>query len=68
MGVIADDLDGNGSYDLFLTHLMNEANTLYGNLGGAAGFKDMSGFQRPRALEHAVHRLRCRRARRRIGR
>jgi hypothetical protein len=43
MGVIADDLDGNGSYDLFLTHLMNEANTLYGNLGGAAGFQDVSG-------------------------
>jgi len=43
MGVIADDLNGNGSYDLFLTHLMNEANTLYGNLGGAAGFQDQSG-------------------------
>ena len=43
MGVIADDLDGNGTYDLFLTHLMSEANTLYGNLGGAAGFQDMSG-------------------------
>ena len=43
MGVIADDLDGNGTDDLFLTHLMSEANTLYGNLGGAAGFQDMSG-------------------------
>ena len=43
MGIVADDLDGNGTYDLFLTHLMNEANTFYGNLGGAAGFQDMSG-------------------------
>jgi hypothetical protein len=43
MGVIADDLNGNGNHDLFLTHLMNEANTLYGNLGGAAGFQDLSG-------------------------
>ena len=44
MGVIADDLDGNGTYDLFLTHLMNEANTFYGNLGGAAGYQDLSGL------------------------
>jgi hypothetical protein len=43
MGVIAEDLDGNGSSDLFLTHLMSEANTLYGNLGGAAGYQDLSG-------------------------
>jgi hypothetical protein len=43
MGVIAEDLDGNGTLDLFLTHLMNEANTLYGNLGGTAGFQDVSG-------------------------
>jgi len=43
MGVIADDLDGNGHFDLFLTHLLNEANTLYGNLGGTAGFQDVSG-------------------------
>ncbi len=43
MGVISDDLDGNGAYDLFMTHLMNEANTLYSNLGGTAGFKDQSG-------------------------
>ena len=43
MGVLAEDLDGNGTFDLFLTHLMNEANTLYGNLGGAAGFTDVSG-------------------------
>lgn len=43
MGVIADDLDGNGTYDLFLTHLMNEANTFYGNLGANLGFQDVSG-------------------------
>jgi hypothetical protein len=43
MGVIAEDLDGSGSPDLFLTHLMNEANTLYSNLGGTAGFQDTSG-------------------------
>ena len=43
MGVIADDLDGNGTYDLFLTHLMNEANTFYGNLGATGGFQDVSG-------------------------
>jgi hypothetical protein len=43
MGVIGEDLDGNGTFDLFLTHLMNEANTLYSNLGGVAGFRDVSG-------------------------
>ncbi len=43
MGVVAEDFDGNGTLDLFLTHLMNEANTLYGNLGGAGGFRDVSG-------------------------
>lgn len=43
MGIVADDLDGDGMSDLFLTHLTNEANTLYGNLGGAAGFRDLSG-------------------------
>jgi hypothetical protein len=43
MGIIAEDLDGSGTPDLFLTHLMNEANTLYSNLGGAAGFQDTSG-------------------------
>jgi hypothetical protein len=43
MGVIAEDLDGTGAFDLFLTHLASEANTLYGNLGGAGGFQDVSG-------------------------
>ncbi len=43
MGILADDFDGNGTFDLFMTHLMNEANTLYSSLGGAAGFQDLSG-------------------------
>ncbi len=43
MGILAEDLDGNGTFDLFLTHLMTEANTLYKNLGGTAGFIDVSG-------------------------
>ncbi len=43
MGVLAEDFDGSGTFDLFLTHLMNEANTLYGNLGGMSGFQDVSG-------------------------
>ena len=34
MGVLAEDLDGDGSVDLFMTHLRNESNTLYKNLGG----------------------------------
>jgi len=43
MGILAEDLDGNDTFDLFLTHLMTEANTLYKNLGGTAGFVDASG-------------------------
>jgi len=34
MGVLAEDLDGDGTTDLFMTHLRNESNTLYRNLGG----------------------------------
>ena len=34
MGVLAEDLNGDGSVDLFMTHLRNESNTLYRNLGG----------------------------------
>ncbi|MCH2107323.1 MAG: VCBS repeat-containing protein, partial [Planctomycetes bacterium] len=34
MGVLAEDLDGDGTMDLFMTHLRNESNTLYKNLGG----------------------------------
>jgi tetratricopeptide (TPR) repeat protein len=34
MGVVADDLDGDGRIDLFITNLVNESNTFYRNLGG----------------------------------
>jgi hypothetical protein len=33
MGVVAGDLDGNGTTDLFMTHLTRETNTLYLNEG-----------------------------------
>jgi hypothetical protein len=33
MGVDAGDFDGNGAEDIFITHLMDETNTLYVNLG-----------------------------------
>lgn len=35
MGVDAGDFDGNGTEDIFVTHLMDETNTLYLNLGEA---------------------------------
>jgi hypothetical protein len=35
MGVDAGDFDGNGTDDIFVTHLMDETNTLYVNLGQA---------------------------------
>ncbi|HEX3183244.1 MAG TPA: CRTAC1 family protein [Pyrinomonadaceae bacterium] len=35
MGVDAADFDGNGTEDVFITHLMDETNTLYVNLGQA---------------------------------
>ena len=34
MGVVADDLDGDGLIDIFHTNFLNEANTLHRNLGG----------------------------------
>jgi hypothetical protein len=34
MGVVADDLDGDGRIDLFLTNLVNESSTFFRNLGG----------------------------------
>lgn len=33
MGVGAGDVDGNGTEDIFVTHLMEETNTLYVNMG-----------------------------------
>ncbi|HEX3248695.1 MAG TPA: CRTAC1 family protein [Pyrinomonadaceae bacterium] len=33
MGVDAGDFDGNGTEDIFVTHLMDETNTLFTNLG-----------------------------------
>ena len=35
MGVDAGDFDGDGTDDIFITHLMEETNTLYTNLGKA---------------------------------
>ena len=35
MGVDAGDFDGNGTDDIFVTHLMDETNTLYVNMGQA---------------------------------
>src|SRR5689334_10058470 len=35
MGVDAGDFDGNGTDDVFISHLMDETNTLYVNLGEA---------------------------------
>lgn len=35
MGVDAADFDGNGTDDIFITHLMDETNTLYVNMGQA---------------------------------
>ncbi|HEX6201484.1 MAG TPA: CRTAC1 family protein [Thermoanaerobaculia bacterium] len=42
MGVVAADLDGDLDLDLFLTHLRDETNTFYRNLGPGAGFADES--------------------------
>jgi hypothetical protein len=43
MGVLAADLDDDLDLDLFMTHLANETNTLYANLGGRRGFEDRTG-------------------------
>jgi enediyne biosynthesis protein E4 len=39
MGVDAGDFDANGTDDIFITHLMDETNTLFANLGDAV-FED----------------------------
>lgn len=39
MGVVAEDLDGDGAVDLFMTHLQEETHTLYGSRGGGL-FRD----------------------------
>ncbi|MFK7887479.1 MAG: FG-GAP repeat domain-containing protein, partial [Gammaproteobacteria bacterium] len=41
MGVSAGDFDGDGDEDLFMTHLINETNTLYVN-DGEANFDDIT--------------------------
>ncbi|MCH7884964.1 MAG: CRTAC1 family protein [Planctomycetes bacterium] len=43
MGVLAADLDNDLDLDLFVTHLVQETNTLYRNFGAATGFFDVSG-------------------------
>lgn len=40
MGVVAADLDNDLRLDLFVTHLRNETNTFYRNLGANIGFGD----------------------------
>ena len=42
MGVLAADFDNDADFDLFLSHLRDETNTLYKNLGGGRGFQDES--------------------------
>ena len=41
MGVVAEDFDGDGDEDLFMTHLNGETNTFYANLGQGL-FEDRS--------------------------
>ncbi len=43
MGVVAEDLSGDGATDLFLTHLLEESNSFYKNLGEYRGFTDATG-------------------------
>ena len=39
MGLAAGDIDNDGDFDFFVTHLRNETNTFFHNMG-AAGFQD----------------------------
>ena len=43
MGVVAADFDGDTDFDLFVTHLRDETNTFYRNLGPGIGFEDQTG-------------------------
>lgn len=42
MGIVAADFNQDGLPDLFMTHLSQETNTIYRNLGNGAGFIDIS--------------------------
>ncbi|MEM6796238.1 MAG: VCBS repeat-containing protein, partial [Acidobacteriota bacterium] len=42
MGVVAADFDNDLDFDLFITHLRDETNTFYRNLGPGVGFEDQS--------------------------
>ncbi len=42
MGVVAADFDGDTHLDLFVTHLRDETNTFYRNLGAGMGFEDQT--------------------------
>ncbi|MCH7813067.1 MAG: VCBS repeat-containing protein, partial [Planctomycetes bacterium] len=44
MGVVAADFHGGGRFDLFLTNMVRESNTLYRDLGPNKGFDDISGL------------------------
>jgi len=42
MGVVAADFDNDSDFDLFVTHLRDETNTFYRNLGAGLGFEDQT--------------------------
>ncbi len=68
MGVFAADLDRDLDLDLFITHLKNESNTLFENLGNEIGFEDATAKSNLGHAQHSVHRLRNRGGRLRAGR